>query len=130
MKIFIVDPDPDIRSALLGRVREAVRNVELRRPTFLAGDFEDLRSHAGTEEPGVGFLGPGCYQTIEQSVERFKSLFPKHPVAVVLDNDVYASEAFELRRFLAVRLMPLADIAQMAQFVLDSCSHNSGSTGG
>jgi len=41
------------------------------------------------------------------------------PLGVVLANEVYATEAVELRRIVSARIMPIADIAQMAQFILD-----------
>ncbi len=120
MRIFVIDPSVESRSILHSRVQEALRRAQLKRVEVLSGDFDLLRAEAGSESPSLALLGPGCYQTIEHSVERFRGFHAKTPLAVVLENDVYASEALELRKFLSVRILPIADIAQMAQLVLDT----------
>jgi cellulose biosynthesis protein BcsQ len=109
-------------------MQEALRRAQLKRVEVLSGDFELLREQVGSENPALALLGPGCYQNIEHSVSRFRGFLAKTPLAVVLDNDVYATEALELRRFLSVRILPIADIAQMAQLVLDTLGNNSSST--
>ena len=120
MRIFVIDPVEASREVLVTRLTEVCRQAQLKRIEVLSGDFELARANAGGEPPDAGFLGPGCYATLEDSVSRFRSFFAKAPLAVVLDNEIYAQEAVDLRRFLSARIMPLADLAQMAQFVLDS----------
>ncbi len=129
MRIFLVDPIAESRQLLLGRIQEALRRVQMKRVEVLDGDFSLLREQAAGVPPSLAILGPGCYQNLEHSVTRLRGFFSKVPIAVVLENNVYASEALELRRFLSVRILPIADIAQMAQLILDTVGNNvSGST--
>lgn len=129
MRIFLLDTQIESRQLLLGRIQEALRRVQLKRVEIVEGDLEILREHAGNP-PAVGILGPGCYEDLENSVSRFRTFFPKTPIAVVLDNNVYASEALELRKFLSARILPIADIAQMAQLILDTVGSAPGNNEG
>jgi len=86
----------------------------------LIGDFDVVRGSVESEPPALAFLGPGVYSALEDSVRRFKAFYPKVPLAVVLENDIYATEAIDLRKTLDARIMPIADVTQMGQFILDS----------
>jgi len=119
MRILIVDPETASRDVLYGRVEEALRQIGLRRVEILAGDISALSVDYGAEPVSGIFLGPGCYSSVEQTVQLCKGSLPNVPVGLVLDNEVYAADAVELRRMLTARLMALADIAQMAGFILD-----------
>jgi cellulose biosynthesis protein BcsQ len=132
MRVFLIDPMPESRGLLLERVQEAVRRVQIKRLEILDGDFNLLREQAGGEPPALGILGPGCYEDLESAVERFKGFFTAVPICVVLENSIYASEALELRKFISGRILPIADIAQLAQAILDviGASTTSGSSFG
>lgn len=119
MRVLVLDNDPESRGLLFSRLEEALRQAEIRRAELVEGNFESLGRLIAQEPPHIAFLGPGCYQQLEDSLARFRAVFPRVPVALVLGNEIYAAEAVELRRILSVRIMPVADIAQMAQFILD-----------
>lgn len=126
MRIFIIDPNLRSRETLVARVEEALRRLQLKRVAILDGTFDLILQHAHDDAPSITFFGPGSYEHLEDYVSRFRSFFPKAPLGAVLENNIYAQEALELRRFLSARIMPLADIAQMAQFILDSGSATGG----
>lgn len=119
MKILILEPDESTRSVLLQRVQVAVRQAGIRRHSIVDGDFDLLLEGSAKDEPAVVFFGPGTYQKVDQSLSVVRGHFPRVPIALVLDNQTYAKEAVELRKGAAVRVMPIADIAQMVQFLLD-----------
>lgn len=119
MRIVAIDPDPITRPVLLGRVEEALRQVGLRRVELVDGDLSLISSPPEGEAPGCVFLGPGVYDNAEQIIQMCRASFPSAILALVLDNDVYAEQALELRRILPVRIIALADIAAMAGFILD-----------
>ncbi len=129
MRILIVDPDANSRDVLYGRVEEALRQVGLRRVEILSGEVGALTVDYGPEPISGIFLGPGCYAGAEQIAQICKGSFPTVPVALVLDNEVYTADAVELRRAMSARLMALADIAQMAGFILDCESQSSAGPG-
>ncbi len=119
MQILIIDPNPHTRELLAPRIEEAVRQVGLKRMEMVAGDY-DLLHGDYSRNPVIGiFLGPGCYEGVEQATALCKATFPQIAIAFVLENELYTAEALELRRLLPLRIMALADIAQMAAFVLD-----------
>ena len=120
MRIYVIDIDPESTSRIAKRVAEAVRQSGARKIEVLELQFETLAFHRADDVAAIAFLGPSCYQDLSRSVAKFRSVFPNMPLAVVLDNEIYALEAVELSRELAVRTMAIADIAQMAQFVLDA----------
>ena len=119
MRILVIDTDPKTREVLVTRLREALRQADRKRAEIVSGGLELLSSIEGIESASLGFIGPGCYQELESAVSRFRAVYPDVPLGVVLENSVYATQALELRRYVSARIMPLADIAQMAQFVLD-----------
>ncbi|MCB0360464.1 MAG: AAA family ATPase [Bdellovibrionales bacterium] len=120
MRILIIDPNPESREVLATRVREALRQVGLKRTELAEGDLTLLNAPGEDGNSICAFLGPGCYDGAERCLQLFRSTFPTAPVALVLDNEIYAEDAVELRRILSVRIMAVADIAQMAAFILDS----------
>lgn len=128
MRIFIIDTNSDSLQILHVRMQEALKRAQLKRVEILSGDFDLLREQAGGEVPSLALIGPGCYQDIENNVSRLRGFLTKTPLAVVLENEIYATEALELRRLLSVRVLPLADIAQMAQLVLDTLGNSDNST--
>ena len=119
MKVLLIDTSPESRQIVRTRLLEALRRAGLKHAQVFDGDFELLSDQVGTEPPRLAFLGPGCYQELEDSIAKLRSLHPSVPLAVVLANEIYTAEAVELRRLLPVRFMPIADIDQMALFVLD-----------
>ncbi len=119
MRILLIDRNPQARSILSVRVGEALRQIGLKRSETIETDLDRLVWDKSDSVPSVAFLGPGYYQDVATSVAKFRAAFPRTPLAIVLDNDVYATAAVELRRELSARIMPIADIAQMAQFILD-----------
>ncbi len=122
MRILVLDREADARTALLKRVQSAFVQAGLKRAELLEGGLSTLGANAAKGTPEITFLGPGYYQDLEDSIARVRSVYPDTALAVVLDNDIYAAEAVELRRSISVRIMPLADVAQMAQFILDATS--------
>lgn len=128
MRILILDIDDTSRATLFERLEEALRQAELRRVELVESDLDGLSRLVAEDTPEVAFLGPGCYLHLEESISRLRATFPRVPLALVLGNEIYAAEAVELRRVLSIRIIAIADVAQLAQFVLDSVSH--GKTGG
>lgn len=120
MRIFIIDTNSESLQVLHGRMQEALKRAQLKRVEILSGNFDLLREQVSGEVPSLALLGPGCYQDIENNLSRLRGFLAKTPLAVVLENEVYATDALELRRWLAIRVLPIADIAQMAQLVLDT----------
>lgn len=126
MQILVIDIDARVRSQLVSRLQEALRRMGLKRAQMVEGDGDFSNSRL-KEAPVAAFLGPGCYPKLEELITSFRAYLPTTPVAIVLDNDVYATEAVDLRRTIPLRIVPLADIAQMAQFILESESRAPGS---
>ncbi len=120
MRLLIIDPALQSRRILLTRVEEAIRQTGLKRIEIIDGEFS-LLTTASASDPIVSILlGPGCYENAEQAIQVTRGFFPNTPVALVLANEVYAEEAVELRRSLPVRIMAIADIPQLANFLLDT----------
>lgn len=119
MRVFVIDPVESYREMLAARVREALRQTGLRRVDVVVGGFDRLGGDYGEEPSGVGFLGPGCSDSLDSAIADFRRFYPSLPLALVLSNESYASDAVDVRRRMNVRTMPIADIAQMAQFILD-----------
>lgn len=122
MRILVLEKEPQQRDALLKRVQSSFVQAGLKRAELLSGGLSTLGANAAKGAPEITFLGPSYYQDLEDSIARVRSVYPETALAVVLDNDIYAAEAVELRRSISVRIMPLADVAQMAQFILDASS--------
>jgi cellulose biosynthesis protein BcsQ len=120
MRILIVDPNEESRAILVSRVQESLRQIGLRRAELIEGGLDILDSADDNASAGAGFLGPGCFADAERSTKLFNATFPGVPCALVLENELYSTQAVELRRILSVRIMAIADIAQMAGFILDS----------
>ncbi len=119
MRLLLIDSNEASRQSLMSRIQEALRRSGLRRVQVIEGDADSLTECLTVENPSLTFFGPGCYRQLDELIDTFRSLQPTAPLAVVLDNDIYANEAIELRKSLSVRLMPIADIAQIAQFILE-----------
>jgi cellulose biosynthesis protein BcsQ len=124
MRIFVIERKITTRATLISRLEEALRQAGLKHVQLVELDLPGLPFQVNKGAPGLAFLGPSYYEDLEESISRFRSLFPSSPLGVILDNEVYAAEAVELRRTISARLMPIADIAQMAQLVLDSMSQS------
>jgi MinD-like ATPase involved in chromosome partitioning or flagellar assembly len=122
VRIFIIDPDVESRANLLERTREAIRKLDMKRVELLDGDFDLIVSRVGEDPPVLTIFGPSCYANLERFVSRFRSFHRRALFCVVLENAVYAAEALDLRRFISGRLIPLADVAQIGQMILDACS--------
>ena len=119
MRILILDNNPTLRGAVVGRVEEALRQGGLRRVEIIESEPDSLSSLVAEDPPHLCFVGPGCYRDLEEDLRKLRIVYPKIPVAIVLSNEVYSAEGIELRRQLKLRVMPIADIGQMAQFILD-----------
>lgn len=119
MRLLLIDNDETSRQNLVTRIQEALRRSGLRRVQLIEADGDSLTECLTVENPSLTFFGPGCYRQLDELIETFRGLQPTAPLAVVLENDTYANEAIELRKALSVRLMPIADIAQIAQFILE-----------
>ncbi|MCB0321942.1 MAG: AAA family ATPase [Bdellovibrionales bacterium] len=120
MRILVIDNDEPLRATLCGRLGEAYRQAGLKRVQLDESNFALLGADVAKGPPDVVILGPGCYANLEEAIARVRSIYPTPALGVVLANEVYAAAAVELRRQISARIMPLADIAQMAQFILDA----------
>jgi len=121
MKILLVDPVDAQRELAQTRIEEALRQVGLKRVEIIAVHPDNVSEELVEEEELIaGFLGPGCYTLAEQVIQVVRGSYPEAQVALILENDVYAEKAVELRRVLSIRITAIADIAQMAAFILDS----------
>jgi cellulose biosynthesis protein BcsQ len=130
VRVFVFDINEEKRGILLARLEEALRQSGLKHGQLIEGDYKTLSSMVAKGTPDSVVLGPGCYGDLNQSLMKIRSLYPTAPLAVVLENEVYAAEAVELRRSITARIMPLADIGQMAQFLLDCDTQSGGVSGG
>jgi cellulose biosynthesis protein BcsQ len=130
MRLLLIDNNEATRQVLMARIQEALRRSGLRRVQVIEGDADALTECLTIENPSLTFFGPGCYRQLDELIDTFRSLQPTAPLAVVLDNEIYANEAIELRKSLQVRLMPIADIAQIAQFILEVDSQLGAGVGG
>ena len=119
MRILVLDVNDSARATVTTRIEEALRQAGVRRAELLEGDPDSLAKLVAEDPPHLCFIGPGCYRDLEASLARYRMVYPKVPVAVVLNNEVYSEEGIELRRALRIRVIPIADIGQMAQFILD-----------
>lgn len=127
MQIFVIDSDPATRAALSGRVQEAIRQAEIRKieQTEISPDQIDQIDSSFV----LGCLiGPGCYERITEIIEKIRSAMPAALIGIVLENEVYATEAVYLRKNLNLHVMPMGDLAQIASFVID-CETNYSSKG-
>lgn len=120
MRVLVADKTIESRETLALRVEEALRQAGLRRAELIKVDPVAMASQLAHEPPIACFIGPACYDSLESTLANVQAVFPKVSIALVLSNELYAQEAIELRRTLKARIIPLADLGQMAQFVLDS----------
>lgn len=119
MKILALDNFADSREVLVTRLEAALRDANIRRAEITDSDIPGIIKLVAEAPPDVIVLGPSCYRGIESNINRCRAAYPKVPIALVLSNEIYASEAVELRRALRVRVLPIADLGQMAQLFLD-----------
>ncbi len=129
MRIFLIDPNPQSRGELVSRINEALRQAGLKRAQVVDGDLSLIQAKKGSDQPACCFLGPGCYEQLEESIGLFKGAYPDVPAVLVLDNERYSTEAVELRRLVNIRIIAIADLAQMAGFILD-CENMAGGSPG
>lgn len=122
MHILIFDSNLATRAALLGRIQEAMRQVQMRRIDVIEAEIEKISEYDSAEVIGV-LLGSGHYQDMGTHINKIKVTFPKAMAGIVLENETYASEAVFLRKNLEARIMPLGDLAQLASFVIDCDEH-------
>lgn len=118
MQILVVDIDPASSAALSGRVQEALRQVEMKKVEQLDIHPDRLEEIDPSNVMGV-FIGPGSYARLEEIVSLVRTALPSTPVAVVLENEIYATEALFLRKSLSLHVMPIGDLAQIASFLID-----------
>ena len=120
MKILLIDPEVESRELLVERVQEAIDKAGVKRTELVDGDASLLELYGEDDPIACVFFGPGCYGEAEVLVQNLKASYPTVPAALVLENDVYADEAVGIRKELPSRVLALADIAQMAGFIIDS----------
>lgn len=123
MFVVIFDIDPASRAGLTGRVQLASKQAEVSRADVIVADHQSISS-INPADVLCCFIGSGCYSELEDAIERVRSCFPKIPIAMVLENEVYAAEAVSIRRSFGVKVMPLGDLAQIAGFLIDSESQS------
>ncbi len=126
MRILVLDSDSSARATVVSRIEEALRQAGVRRVELIESTPAGLASLVAEAPPNICFLGPGCYRDLEQSLHHCRVSYPRVPVALILSNEIYSAEAVELRRSLKIRIIPIADIGQMAQFVLDCDAPSAG----
>ncbi|MCC6219894.1 MAG: ParA family protein [Deltaproteobacteria bacterium] len=130
MKILVIDSDEELRNTLVLRIQDALLQADLRRIDVVSGGFDFLGIVAKEKDlPFCCFLGPGCHEHVERAIEKLRATFPTLPLALVVSNDVYAEQAVELRKYLSIRIIAVADVGQMVDFVMD-CEDLAGHTSG
>lgn len=129
MHLAIVDYRPEYRAALLGRVREALRQAEIRRFQPIEVDRFHLDRFDWTLAQGV-VLGPGCQNDLSQVVGEVRLRMPVGRIGVVLKKDEYRARAMQLRIELGVITMAEGDLAQLVSFVIECDRHEGGASSG
>ena len=129
MQLLLIDSNQKSIEALEARVSEAIKQSAIRRVRVETCSAKKINSLNTGLQPNAVILGPGCYDEAEQLVDRMVTQFTEANLAIVLQNDVYAVEAVRLRRLSGVRVIPIADIANLAHFLLDSYEESRRSSG-
>ena len=122
MHFVIVDYRPDARAQLLGRAREAIRQVEVRRVEPVEVDLLEIDQFDWTISIGC-LLGPGCQETLDETVQRVRQVYPDGRIAATLDRERYIAQAVNFRKRLGITIIQEGDLAQLASFIMDCESH-------
>ncbi len=128
MKIAIIDLKPETRAALLGRVNLAIEEAGIKSPELIDLNLNDPGEHRANS-PDVCFIGPGSYSRLDDLIQETRALFKYIPIALVLENEIYANRGVALRKKYNLEVMPLGDVAHMAGFLMDAQRHESGAVG-
>jgi cellulose biosynthesis protein BcsQ len=118
MHLVVVDLKPEARAALLGRAREAIRQVGIKRVEPIEVDVLQLESFDWSLAIGC-LMGVGCEDSIEQLVPRLKSLYSNGKIGATLSKQGYLANAVELRKKLDITVLTEGDLAQIANFAID-----------
>ncbi|MCB9029538.1 MAG: ParA family protein [Deltaproteobacteria bacterium] len=118
MKIGIVDIRPESRAALVGRVQLAAKEASIRDFAIVELDLAQINSWREYELQAV-YIGPGTYSKLAEIVDEIRVIFPNIPLALVLENEIYANKGVSLRKRFNVEVMPLGDLAHIAGFLID-----------
>ena len=118
MFILVVDVDPNGREAVRAKLEDAARQAGIKRVEIGECDPDslstlDLRRVAGY------VVGPATFPHVDSATDRIKSFAPEAFIGVVLDNEVYATQAVALHRALGLRIMPIGDTAQLASYLME-----------
>lgn len=127
MHIVVIDTNPELRSTLLGRTREAIRQVGVKRIEPLELAVSDLETFQWSIAIGV-IIGPGVDGALPDVIEQVKALCPAADICAVLPKQQYLAESVSLRKRFEISVVTEGDLAQLAGFILDCESQ--GDTGG
>jgi cellulose biosynthesis protein BcsQ len=116
--LVIVDYRPELRAALLGRVREAVRQTGVRKFQSHEVDRFHLDRFDWKLSTGV-IIGTGCSGELVQTVNDIRAKFPQGPIIVVLKKEHYQAQAAELKIQHGISAIVEGDLAQIVNFVVE-----------
>ncbi len=118
MKLVLIDKDPQSRAAMAGRVNEALRQAELQGWEILELDLARIETFDWEGVCGC-LIGPGCFQILEDVVDRLRLMFHGGVVGVILESEFYQGAALALRKKMNVQVLAVGDLAQLASFLID-----------
>lgn len=129
MQLVVIDHQPDLMAALVGRLQEAMRQAEVRRIEIIEVNPAGL---ARLDWPNVVgcLIGPGCIDTVSQILEEIRSNLPVGPVATILEAETYDQAAVGLRKQMSIQILRFDDLTQLAGFVIDCDSAAASAPGG
>ncbi|MCB0309733.1 MAG: ParA family protein [Bdellovibrionales bacterium] len=117
MKLIIIDNIAETRALLTGRANEALRQADLRTVQIQELDLARIETFEWGTACGC-LIGPGCVDDLESIVERLR-VVANVELGVVLENDLYSTQAVLYRKHLQVRILALGDLVQIADFIID-----------
>lgn len=121
MNIFVFEQNKDSLSLVMRRLRRAVSQAGLKRIRFNSGGVSELSNlRLNSEAQDCVIIGPSHSADFEIAVEKVKNVVPKVPLAAIFPNDLYALDGVRARKELGLRILALADIGNIAQFLLDT----------
>ncbi|MBX7143554.1 MAG: AAA family ATPase [Oligoflexia bacterium] len=123
MDIVILDNSPESRAGLSARVHEALRQAELEQLGVAELDTVAAATHDWSRAAGC-LIGPGAFADIDDALSTLRLAFPNGRVAVVVEPDVYSRQAVLLRKRLNIPILSIADITQLASFLIECESAN------
>ncbi|MBX7136526.1 MAG: AAA family ATPase [Oligoflexia bacterium] len=123
MKLVIVDSAAENRAALQGRIAEALRQADLKNTQIIELDPARIETFEWHQVSGC-LVGPGCFEHLEECVQRVRLMNPNGALGAVLLAEDYSGSAVILRKKLPIQVIPLDDVVQLAGFLIDAESRS------